>query len=97
MDRTGTLRTLTAFITVFFIIFYVSSGLISGAKLLEVVFDFSHEEYHYVGVLITLAAITSYTFIGGFLAVSRTDVFQSLIMLAGSVAPWPGCEPFHSA
>ena len=85
MDRTGTLRTLTAFITVFFIIFYVSSGLISGAKLLEVVFDFSHEEYHYVGVLITLAAITSYTFIGGFLAVSRTDVFQSLIMLAGFV------------
>lgn len=85
MDRTGTLRTLSAFITIFFIIFYVSSGLISGAKLLEVVFDFSHEEYHYLGVLITLAAVTSYTFIGGFLAVSRTDVFQSLMMLAGFV------------
>ena len=85
MDGTGILRTLSAFITVFFIIFYVSSGLISGAKLLEVVFNFSHEDYHYAGVLITLAAITTYTFIGGFLAVSRTDVFQSLIMLAGFV------------
>ena len=84
-DRTGTLRTLSACITIFFIIFYVSSGLISGAKLLETVFAFSHDEYHYVGVLITLAAITSYTFIGGFLAVSRTDVFQSLVMLAGFV------------
>ena len=38
-----------------------------------------------MGVLVTLVAITTYTFIGGFLAVSRTDVFQSLIMLAGFV------------
>ena len=36
-----------------------------------------------MGVLVTLVAITTYTFIGGFLAVSRTDVFQSLMMLAG--------------
>ncbi len=85
MDRTGILRTVSAFITVFFIIFYVSSGFIAGAKLIEVVFDMSHEEYHYLGVLITLAAITTYTFIGGFLAVSRTDVFQSLIMLSGFI------------
>ena len=82
-DRTGTLRTLSAFITIFFIVFYVSSGLISGAKLLEVVFDLTHEEFLSVGVLVTLVAITTYTFIGGFLAVSRTDVFQSLMMLAG--------------
>ncbi len=85
LDRTGTLRTLAALITVFFIVFYVSSGLIAGAKLLEEVFDISHAEYHWLGVLITLAAITTYTFIGGFLAVSRTDVFQSLMMLGGFV------------
>ena len=85
LDRTGTLRTLGAVITVFFIVFYVSSGLIAGAKLLEEVFDMGHEEYHWLGVLITLAAITTYTFIGGFLAVSRTDVFQSLMMLGGFV------------
>ncbi len=85
MDRTGTLRTLSAVITVFFIVFYVSSGLISGAKLLEVVFNLTHEEFHFTGVIITLVAVTTYTFIGGFLAVSRTDVFQSLIMLGGFV------------
>ena len=85
LDRTGTLRALGAVITVFFIVFYVSSGLIAGAKLLEEVFDMGHEEYHWLGVLITLAAITTYTFIGGFLAVSRTDVFQSLMMLGGFV------------
>ena len=85
MDRSGTLRTLSAVITVFFIIFYVSSGLIAGAKLIEVVFNVTHEEFHFMGVVITLGAITTYTFIGGFLAVSRTDVFQSLIMLGGFI------------
>ena len=85
LDRTGTLRTFAAAITLFFIIFYVSSGLIAGAKLLEEVFDVNPDDFHSLGVLITLAAITTYTFIGGFLAVSRTDVFQSLIMLGGFI------------
>ena len=47
LDRTGTLRTLSALITIFFIVFYVSSGLIAGAKLLEEVFDITHEAYHW--------------------------------------------------
>ena len=47
LDRTGTLRTLSAVITIFFIVFYVSSGLIAGAKLLEEVFDITHEAYHW--------------------------------------------------
>ena len=37
------------------------------------------------GVAITLFTVTSDTFIGGFLAVSRTDVFQAVLMLAGFV------------
>ena len=80
-DRTGTLRGLAAVLTILFIMFYVNSGLIAGSKLLGTVFDTTH----FVGVLITLIAVASYTFIGGFLAVSRTDVFQALIMLAGFV------------
>ncbi len=78
-DNTGVLRTLAVLITLFFIIFYVSSGLIAGAKLLETAFGLGET----AGVLVTLLAVVSYTFIGGFLAVSRTDVFQALIMLAG--------------
>ena len=80
-DRTGVLRGLASVLTILFIMFYVNSGLIAGAKLLETVFDTSHN----LSVLITLIAVASYTFIGGFLAVSRTDVFQALIMLAGFV------------
>ena len=80
-DRTGILRPLSAVITIFFIIFYINSGLVAGAKLLDTVFGLPYE----TGVIVTLIAMVSYTFIGGFLAVSRTDVFQSILMLAGFV------------
>ena len=80
-DTTGLLRTVAALITIFFIIFYVSSGLIAGAKLLGTVFGLGET----AGVLITLVAVASYTFIGGFLAVSRTDVFQATLMLAAFI------------
>ena len=80
-DKWGVLRTLSAVIALFFITFYISSGLIAGSKLLNTVFGLDS----IVGVLVTLVAVASYTFIGGFLAVSRTDVFQALIMLAGFI------------
>ena len=76
-DKTGTLRALTSAITIFFVVFYVSSGLVGGSKLLETFFGIEAN----TGVLITLVAVASYTLIGGFLAVSRTDVFQALLML----------------
>ena len=83
-DTSGALRTLSATISLYFITLYVCSGLIAGAKLLEVVFDLDHTGAgHDLAVLISLAAVISYTFIGGFLAVSRTDVFQAMIMLGG--------------
>ena len=37
-DKTGTLRTLTSVITILFVVFYVSSGLVGGSKLLETIF-----------------------------------------------------------
>ena len=85
-DATGMLRSLAAFISLYFITLYVCSGLIAGAKLLQEVFGLEHTGAgHDLGVIISLVAVTSYTIIGGFLAVSRTDVFQALIMLAGFI------------
>ena len=85
-DRTGLLRSLASFNSLYFITLYVCSGLIAGAKLLEEVFGVGDSSAgHDLGIIISLIAIVSYTFIGGFLAVSRTDVFQALIMLAGFV------------
>ena len=76
-DRTGALRTGTALITIMFVMFYVSSGLVGGSKLLATVFGLEPN----TGVVVTLVAIASYTLIGGFMAVSRTDVTQALLML----------------
>ena len=80
-DRTGCVRTVAAAITIFFIIFYVSSGLVAGAKLLNTVFGLDQN----IGLVVTLIAVASYTFIGGFMAVSRTDVFQASLMLAAFI------------
>lgn len=76
-DRTGILRTAAALITILFVVFYVSSGLVGGAKLLDTIFGLEYV----TSVVITLIAIASYTMIGGFMAVSRTDVTQALLML----------------
>ena len=80
-DRTGTLRTVAALITILFVMFYVSSGMVAGAKLAETVFGLNYA----TGVILTLIAVASYTFIGGFLAVSRTDVFQALFVITGFI------------
>ena len=76
-DRSGVLRGLAAVVTVLFVTVYVSSGFVAGSKLLETVFGTGPA----TGVLLTFAGIGSYIFIGGFTAVSRTDVFQALLML----------------
>ena len=77
-DRSGAIRTLASLVTILFVVFYISSGLVGGSKLLETIFGIEPV----AGVVLTLAAVGSYTLIGGFLAVSRTDVFQALLMLA---------------
>ena len=77
-DRTGMLRSLVAVVTLFFVIIYISSGLVGGSKLLQEIFGLAPN----AGIVVTLTAVASYTLVGGFLAVSRTDVFQSLLMLA---------------
>ena len=80
-DKTGTLRAVTAAITILFVVFYVSSGLLGGAKLLDTMFGIETT----TGILLTFVTVASYTLIGGFLAVSRTDVFQALLMLVSLV------------
>ena len=96
-ESTGVIRTVAALLTLFFIMFYVNSGLIGGAKLLETIFGMELSS----GVVLTLIAVVAYTFIGGFMAVSRTDVFQSLVMLVSFIILpltliFATAEPFQS-
>ena len=80
-DGGGVLRAISAAFTIFFVIFYITSGLVAGSKLLNSEFGLDSA----LGIILTLIAVSSYTFIGGFLAVSRTDVFQAALIFVGFV------------
>lgn len=71
------LQTLSALIILVFFVFYTSSGLVAGGKLFENVFAIPYP----VAVIIGTVVIVLYTLVGGFLAVSWSDVAQALLML----------------
>ena len=72
------IRAISAFFILLFFLFYTSSGLVAGGKLFETVFGMDYT----LAVTIGTVAIVSYTFVGGFLAVSWTDLVQGLLMAA---------------
>ena len=77
-DKSHVLRVVSAIFILMFFMFYTSSGLVAGGKLFETVFGFEYT----IAVTIGTLAIISYTFFGGFLAVSWTDLIQGLMMAA---------------
>ncbi|WP_035387377.1 sodium/proline symporter PutP [Ferrimonas senticii] len=88
----GLLRLLAASTTLLFFTFYTSSGMVGGAILFEQVFGLDYQTALWVGS----AIIVSYTFVGGFLAVSWTDFFQGMLMLLAlllvPVMVWVGTD-----
>lgn len=80
-DRSRALRVVSALIIILFFTFYVSSGMVSGGRYFEATFGGEYLN----GMLIVAAVTVAYTFVGGFLAVSYTDVVQGLIMFASLI------------
>ncbi len=80
-DPTGLLRILSAVIILIFFTIYASSGLVATGRLFESTFDISYQ----TAVLSGSAVIVLYTFLGGFMAVCWTDLFQGLLMLVALV------------
>jgi len=76
-DGSRVLRVVSAVVILVFFTIYTSSGLVAGATLFESSFDL---DYH-LALLIGVLVIMSYTFLGGFMAVSWTDFFQGMLML----------------
>lgn len=76
-DASHSLRIIGAVFTLLFYLVYTASGLVAGGKLFSTVFGLPYEW----AVIIGMATILIYTFLGGFLAVCWTDVFQGLLML----------------
>jgi sodium/proline symporter len=76
-DPTGLLRTVSAVIILIFFTIYASSGLVATGKLFESIFSTPYKAAVIIGGVIIIA----YTFLGGFLAVCWTDLFQGMLML----------------
>lgn len=75
-DNSNSLRLIAALFTLMFFLFYTVSGLVASGKLFNAVFGIPYEW----AIVLGMSAILIYTFIGGFLAVSWTDLFQGLLM-----------------
>ncbi len=75
-DRSGSLRIVSAIIILLFFTIYTSSGLVAAGKLFESMFAIDYN----VAVILGGTVIVIYTFLGGYLAVCWTDLFQGLLM-----------------
>ncbi|HIW90112.1 MAG TPA: sodium/proline symporter PutP [Candidatus Corynebacterium avicola] len=75
-DKSHTLRIVAGIVILVFFTFYVSSGMVSGGRYFQSSFDGDY----LTGMLIIGAVTVVYTFVGGFLAVSYTDVVQGSMM-----------------
>jgi len=80
-DKGHWLRVITALVILLFYTLYTSSGLVGGAKLFEATFDIAYADALLLGSFI----IVSYTFLGGYNAVSWTDFLQGILMMLALV------------
>ncbi|MGB5445874.1 MAG: sodium/proline symporter PutP [Psychromonas sp.] len=76
-DKGNLLRIVTAVVILLFYTLYTSSGLVAGAKLFEATFHLEYSSALLIGTLV----IVSYTFLGGYNAVSWTDFIQGILMM----------------
>lgn len=76
-DDKHVLRVVCALVILVFFTFYVSSGLVAGAKLFEATFGIEYSYALTTGTLI----IVIYTYLGGYKAVCWTDMIQGLLMM----------------
>ncbi len=80
-DKGNVLRVVTAVVILLFYTLYTSSGLVGGAKLFEATFGLDYSTALLIGSFI----IVSYTFLGGYNAVSWTDFIQGILMMLALV------------
>lgn len=76
-DRGGLLRSLLAAVILIFMVGYVAGQFVGGGKAFAASFGLESS----TGVFITAGIVLLYTVLGGFLAVSLTDMIQACFML----------------
>ncbi len=81
-DSSNAVRIIAGLVIAVFFTFYVSSGMVAGGAFFEASFGMN---YH-LGMVIIAGTTVLYTLVGGFLAVSWTDVVQGIMMLISLIA-----------
>lgn len=77
-DTSGWIRFSTAVLTLLFMTHYLAAGLMATGILLESTFGVEY----IIGTAISTIIIIAYTYIGGFVTVAWTDLFQGFFLLA---------------
>lgn len=80
-DKNGLLRIVITLVIIIFMVSYISAQFVGGGKAFAASFNLDNQ----TGVLITAAIVLLYTILGGFLAVSLTDMFQAFFMIVALV------------
>ena len=80
-DQDGKLRMTIVVIFLVFMVGYISSQFVAGGKAFASGFGIETD----MGVLLTAGIVLVYTIVGGFLAVSLTDMFQAIFMMLALV------------
>lgn len=80
-DSSRLLRTISALLILVFFTFYTSSGFVAAGRLFQTLFGLEYGWAMFWGSIVMLA----YTFFGGFLAVSWSDVLQGTLMFVALV------------
>lgn len=80
-SRTGLPGIVATLLILFFFSIYTAASFVAGARLFETTIGMDYE----VALAIGVAVVLAYTMLGGFLAVSWTDFFQALLMMAALV------------
>lgn len=76
-DQSNILKSVSGLVLSIFFTLYTSSGMVAGGELFRTAFGLDYR----LGIWVTAGVVILYTFFGGFLAVSWTDVVQGMIML----------------
>jgi SSS family solute:Na+ symporter len=80
-DRHGALRSVLVVIILLFMVGYVSAQFVGGGKAFAGSFGLDEQ----LGMVLTAVIVVAYTTLGGFLAVSLSDMLQACIMIVALV------------
>jgi len=81
-DKSNVLRIISVVIILIFMISYVAAQFLAGGKAFSTSFGLSEMS----GILLTAVIVLLYTALGGFLAVSLTDMIQAFFMIFALLA-----------